>query len=205
MNRIALALALLACGKREAPPEASVSPDAPLRSTTTLAVTVTDRGKPVAARVLLTAHGAPLRMGSIDVYGERQGGAACEIAPDVIGSWDGLILARGIAEVPVGVDPCTPSPAIPYGSYEVLAWRGIEYELWRGKVDLSADRGRVELAIALDRAWTPHGTLAADLHVHARASDDSRVPNPQRVIAQAAAGVQVIALSDHNVSGDLVA
>jgi hypothetical protein len=84
-----------------------------------------------------------------------------------------------------------------------MAWRGIEYELWRGVVDLSANRGRVELAIELDRAWTPHGTLAADLHVHARASDDSHVPNPQRVIAQAAAGIQVIALSDHNVNGDL--
>ncbi|MBA2544347.1 MAG: CehA/McbA family metallohydrolase [Deltaproteobacteria bacterium] len=177
--------------------------DAPPRSTTTLVVRVTDRGVPVAARVLLYANEAPLRMGSIDIWGERQGGAACEIAPDVVGSWDGLILGRGVGEVPVGVDPCIPSPAIPYGIYKVMAWRGIEYELWYGTVDLSANRGRVELSIALDRAWTPHGTLAADLHVHARASDDSHVPNPQRVVAQAAAGVQVIALSDHNTNGDL--
>lgn len=96
-----------------------------------------------------------------------------------------------------------PSPAIPYGRYRVWAWRGIEYERWEGVVDLSADRGRVELAIPLERAWTPHGTLAADLHVHAYASNDSTVPNPQRVIAQAAAGVQVVALSDHNTHGDL--
>lgn len=184
------------------PPDAAL-PDGPPRSTTTLAVTLSDRGKPVAGRVLLLANGAPLRMGSIDMFGERQGGAACEIAPDVVGSWDGLIFGRGAGDVPVGVDACTPSPAIPYGVYDVLAWRGIEYEQWRGKVDLSANRGRVELKIELVRAWVPANTLAADLHVHARASDDSHVPNPQRVIAQAAAGIQVLALSDHNTNGDL--
>jgi len=180
------------------------TPPAPRSSTTTLALRVTDRGAPVAARVLLIdAGGAPLHMGNLDLYGQRQGGAACAIAPGVVGSWDGLILGRGVAEVPVGADRCVPSPAIPYGRYRYVAWRGIEYERAEGEVDLSEGRGRVELAIALDRAWTPHGTLAADLHVHAYASGDSRLPNPQRVIAQAAAGVQVVGLSDHDVNGDL--
>jgi hypothetical protein len=174
------------------------------RSTTTLALRVTDRGTPVAARVLLLdVRGAPLRMGNLDLYARRQGAAACAIAPGVVGSWDGLILGYGVADVPVGADPCVPSPAIPYGRYKVVAWRGIEYERFEGDVDLSAGRGRVELAIALDRAWTPHGVLAADLHVHAFASNDSTLPNPQRVVAQAAAGIQVVGLSDHNASGDL--
>ncbi|HWO21880.1 MAG TPA: CehA/McbA family metallohydrolase [Kofleriaceae bacterium] len=177
---------------------------APARSTTTLALRVTDRGTPVGARVLLfSAGGAPLRIGTLDLYGMRQGGAACAIAPGVVGSWDGLIVARGLGDVPVGGDPCGRAPAIPYGVYRVWAWRGVEYERWEGTVDLSAGRGVVGLAIPLERAWTPHGALAADLHVHARASNDSTLPNPQRVIAQAAAGVQVIALSDHNTSGDL--
>jgi hypothetical protein len=180
------------------------SAPAPRGSTTTLVLRVTDGGAPVAARVLLVdARGAPLRMGNLDVYGRRQGAAACPIAPDVIGSWDGLILGRGLAEVPVGADRCVPSPAIPYGRYRVVAWRGIEYERFEGDVDLSEGRGRVELAIALERAWTPHGALAADLHVHAQASNDSTMPNPQRVIAQAAAGIHVVALSDHNSHGDL--
>ena len=178
------------------------SPPAP-RSTVTLALRITDRGTPVAARVLLIdAHG-PLHMGNLDLYGQRQGGAACAIAPDVVGSWDGLIVGHGIAEVPVGVDRCVPSPAIPYGRYRVVAWRGIEYERFEAEVDLSEGRGRVELAIPLQRAWIPHGMLAADLHVHAFASGDSRLPNPQRVIAQVAAGIQVVGLSDHNVHGDL--
>lgn len=178
-------------------------PDARV-STTTLVLRVTDRGAPIGARVLLfDAHGSPLHVGTIDMYGTRQGATACVIAPDVVGTWDGFILARGIAEVPVGADRCAPSPAIPYGRYRVWAWRGVEYERWEGEVDLSARRGRVELAIPLERAWTPHGALAADLHVHARASNDSTVPNPQRVVAQVASGVQVVALSDHNANGDL--
>jgi hypothetical protein len=174
------------------------------RSSTTLVLRVTDGDAPVAARVLLfDAQGQPVHMGAIDLYGRRQGAAACAIAPGVVGSWDGLILAYGLAEVPVGADACVPSPAIPYGRYKVWAWRGVEYERWEGEVDLSANRGKVELAVALERAWVPNGTVAADLHVHAHASNDSRMPNPQRVVAQLAAGIQVIALTDHNTNGDL--
>lgn len=208
--RRGLALACLvlacasACGKRgKSKPKPDAKP-APKVSTTAFVPRVTANGKPVGARVLLIdAKGEPLHMGNLDVYGKRQGGAACAISPEVIASYDGIILARGTAEIPVGADKCVPSPAIPYGTYKVWAWRGIEYELWEGEVDLSADRGRVELAIPLERAWTPTGTVAADLHVHAHASLDSLVPNPQRVVAQVAAGVQVIALSDHNTNGDL--
>jgi hypothetical protein len=190
----ALALGLFACGK----------PAKPRKHTTTLALRVTDNGTPVAARVLLfDMQGQPVHIGGIDLYGKRQGAAACAIAPGVVGSWDGIILAYGLAEVPVGVDACVPSPAIPYGRYKVWAWRGVEYERWEGEVDLSADRGKVELSIALERAWVPHGTVAADLHVHAHASNDSRLPNPQRVVAQLAAGIQVMALTDHNTNGDL--
>ena len=176
----------------------------PDRSTTTLVLSITDGGRPVGARVLLFgADGEPVRIGRLDLYDQRQGATACPIAPGVVGSWNGLIVARGGGEVPIGRDACAPSPAIPYGRYKVWAWRGVEYEKWEGEVDLSAKRGRVALAIPLTRAWTPHGTLAADLHVHAQASNDSTLPNPQRVIAQAAAGIQVVGLSDHNASGDL--
>lgn len=192
--RAVVALAMLAaCGRCE---------DA--RSTTTLVLDITDEKQPVGARVLLwDANGEPVRIGTLDLYGQRQGSTACRIAPGALGSWNGLIVARGIAEIPIGHDACAPSPAIPYGKYKVWAWRGIEYEKWEGEVDLSANRGRVALAIPLVRAWTPHGTLAADLHVHAQASNDSTLPNQQRVIAQAAAGIQVIGLSDHNANGDV--
>lgn len=177
-------------------------------STTTLAVRVTDAttNQPLGARVLLIDHdGNPLHIGTIDLYGKRQGAGACIFAPGVLGSWDGLILADGSADIPIGADDCSPSPAIPYGSYTVWAWRGPEYNKWEGHVDIPANGNVVPLNITLARAWTPHGTLAADLHVHAAASNDSHVPNPQRVTAQVAAGVQVIGLSDHNNNGDLAA
>ncbi|MBA3396324.1 MAG: hypothetical protein H0T89_27080, partial [Deltaproteobacteria bacterium] len=159
--RAGLVVALCAaCGRGE-----------PARSTTILTLDITDGGKPVGARVLLwDEQGQPVRIGQLDLYGQRQGATACPIAPGVVGSWNGLIVARGGGEVPIGRDACNPSPAIPYGKYKVWAWRGIEYEKWEGEVDLSADRGRVPLAIPLVRAWTPSGTLAADLHVHAQAS-----------------------------------
>lgn len=173
-------------------------------SSTQLAIKITADGVPVGARVLLfDASGAQLHIGKIDMYGARQGNAACALAPNVVGSWDGLIVGTGTGEVPVGSDRCSPSPAIPYGVYTVLAYRGIEFERWEGTVDVSAGKGRVELAIPLERAWTPHGTLAADLHVHAAASNDSTMPNDQRVLAQVAAGIQVIALADHNTNGSL--
>ena len=168
-------------------------------STTTAVIHVTENGKPVGARVLLIGPGGPLHLGTLDLYGKRQASAACMIASDVVGSWDGLILAHGVAEVPVGPAAC----AIPYGRYKVWAWRGVEFERWEGEIELADGRGRVELAIPLERAWRPQGTLSADLHVHAHASNDSTMPNPQRVVAQVAAGIQVIGLSDHNANGDL--
>lgn len=186
-------LVLAACGRDPAP-----------TSSTQLAISITADGVPVGARVVLfDDSGAQLRIGTIDLYGQRQGNAACAIAPNVVGTWDGLVVGTGTGLVPVGEDRCAPTPAIPYGRYRVLAYRGIEFERWEGTVDLSAGKGQVPLAIALERVFTPRGTLAADLHVHAAASNDSTMPNDQRVLAQAAAGIQVIALADHNTNGSL--
>jgi len=187
--RRALVIVVLcaACGHRSKPEAVA---------TTTLELTITDAGTPVGARVLLFgADREPLRFGTLDLYGKRQATTAVPFAPGVLGTWDGIIVAAGAAELPIGKD-------IPYGRYHVWAWRGVEFERWEGDVDLSANRGKVALAIALERAWTPRHTLAADLHVHAHASNDSGLPNPQRVIAQVAAGIQVIGLSDHNTNGD---
>ncbi len=192
----AIALVCVACGSSTNP-----------TSTTTLVITVTDHEKPVGARVqLFDAQNRPVHIGALDLYrpyGTPRGTGACSFAPSVLGTWDGLILADGSANVPIGVDACVPTPGIAYGRYHVVAWRGIEYEKWEGDVDLSPGRGEVRLAIALERAWTPRGTLAADLHVHAQASSDSKVPNAQRVIAQAASGIQVVTLTDHDTNGDL--
>lgn len=188
MKRLLLLAVVAACSHKPAP------------GSTTLVLRVTDGATPVGARVLLLdAKQQPVRFGKLDLYGQRQGASACAIAPSVVGSWDGIILADGTGELPIGTQGCA---RIPYGRYHVWAWRGVEYELWQGDIDLSAGKGRVELDVPLERAWTPQGTLAADMHVHAFASHDSTLPNIQRVVAQAAAGIQVIGLSDHDTSGD---
>src|SRR5690242_4982164 len=139
----------------------------PRRSTTTLVVTVTagPAGVPVGARILLfDGEGKAVHIGRKELYDDkRQAEASCPIAAGAVGTWDGIALAYGSAEIPIGADGCDPSPAIPYGRYTLWAWRGIEYELWKGEVDLRPGRGKVALAIPLERVWTPLGTLAADL------------------------------------------
>jgi hypothetical protein len=199
MRALALAVLLAACsGKDREPP----APEPP-RSTTTWVVRITDGvgGPAIGGRIWLTdAQGEPVRIGTLDVDEFRQASTACRYAADVAGTWDGIVVGRGVAELPIGVDAC--APGIPYGRYHISAWRGPEHDRWDGEVDLGADRGRVTTAIALPRVASPAG-VAADLHVHAAASIDSRLPNEVRAIAQAAAGVQVLALSDHNAGGDL--
>ncbi len=193
---VALAVALAAAVgcKREG---------APARVSGALRLTITDGagGPPVAARVLLWDGDAPVRWGTNDLYGgARQVRGACEPAPGVLGTWHGLVVVGGAATIPVGVAAggCEPLPA---GRYRVWVWRGFEHERWEGEVTLGA--GEVALTVALERAWRAEGAVAADLHVHAAASNDSGLPDRWRVMAQVAAGVEVIALSDHAVHGDL--
>jgi len=98
VTRIALTLLVgaAACGKPAGKP----------RSTTTLVVRLTDKstGRPVAGRVLLLdSAGAPLHIGGLDLYGQRQGGAACAIAPGVVGSWDGGVVVEAPGGVPGGL------------------------------------------------------------------------------------------------------
>lgn len=191
MKRLLVALAMGACGSKP--------------STTTLKIAISDATThaPIGARVLLWNADQPLHIGSIDLYGQRQGATACEFAPGVIGTWDGIVLATGAGEVPVGVDRCAPTPAIPYGHYKVWAWHGIDHEIWKGEIDLSAKRGIVALEIPLVRAWSPGPNfVAADMHVHAHASNDSNMLDTQRVAAQVAGGIDVIGLSNHNTNGD---
>ncbi|HUQ03615.1 MAG TPA: CehA/McbA family metallohydrolase [Kofleriaceae bacterium] len=176
---------------------------APAQVGGTVTITVTDGvgGPPVPARVLLWDGDEPVRWGKNELYGGvRQAKGACEPAPGVLGTWNGLVLANGQGTIPFGSVGGTCEP-LPPGRYRVWAWRGFEHERWEGEVTLQA--GGTSLTIPLERAWTAEGALAADMHVHAASSNDSGLPDQWRVMAQAAAGIQVIVLSDHAVNGDL--
>jgi hypothetical protein len=154
------------------------------------------------ARELLWDGDAPVRFGKNDVAnGHRQVHGACEPAPGVLGTRHGLVLGNGQARIVIGTESGNCEP-VPSGRYRIWAWRGFEHERWEGDVTLGHGR-HVVLTIPLARAWRADGTLAADLHVHAARSNDSGVRDTWRAMTQAAAGIQVIALSDHASSGDL--
>lgn len=200
MRRAAAAAAVAcaaACG--------SSSPPAP--GALALAITDDADGAPLPARVAIFAAADPptadpIHFGTLDLYHQRQGSAACALAPGVIATWTGVVLATGRGDVPVdarGPARCALAP----GRYRARAWHGIDYEPREVTVDVPPT-GTTPLAIALHRAWAPPpGTLAADLHVHGATSDDSTMPDDQRVAAQVASGLQVIGFSNHNTHGDL--
>lgn len=94
---------------------------------------------------------------------------------------------------PAGVDL-----EVPAGAYELYATAGPDATLARASISV-ADGDIREQTLALARlAVTPPGWLGADLHVHGRASFDSGVPDLDRVRSFAAAGVEVVAATDHD-------
>lgn len=142
-------------------------------------------------------------MGRLDLYdGMFQSRGYCDLAGGALGTWHGILLTYGSAEIPINSGECEPFPAIPHGVYELTVARGIEYELVSQPVDLSEGQGRVSVNVPLERAFSPEGTLSADLHVHSLGSNDSRVPRQTRVVTMLASGIQVIGSSDHNYNGD---
>lgn len=176
-----------------------------LLESTELVVTVrdADTNELLPARLVLVHGGAPLRIGELDMWQKRQSRGYCDLGDGVIGTWDGISLAYGEASIPIGRTLCGALPEIPYGEYSLWIFRGIEWEAERYQVDLRRDRGLVVVDAHLSRAFTPTRTLSADLHVHADNSNDSLVPARVRVISQAAAGIQVVGLTEHNYNADL--
>jgi hypothetical protein len=91
---------------------------------------------------------------------------------------------------------------VPAGRYQIWATAGpertvamVERELVAGEV-AAIDLSLQELDLR------PAGFLAADLHVHGRGSFDSSLPDLDRVLSFAAAGIDVVAATDHDVVSD---
>lgn len=165
-----------------------------------IAVTDDTTHQPLAARVALfdDAKHELVHFGALDLYGQRQGAGACVVGPGVYATWTGIVLAKGVGSIPVGTGKCMLRP----GKYRAVVWHGIDYD--RAEVaELDATGPSPALSVALHRAFTPKSALAADLHVHGAPSDDSDMPDDERVAAQLASGLQVIGFANHNVSKDL--
>lgn len=99
--------------------------------------------------------------------------------------------ADGLLEVPLAA-----------GSYSVTASRGPEYALDHVNVVL-APGDRKEISLSLTRVVDTTGYLACDFHQHTMLGTDAPVATRDRMVANAAEGVEVAVASEHNVIADL--
>jgi hypothetical protein len=88
------------------------------------------------------------------------------------------------------------------GEYRVTASRGPEYALAQAPLVL-APAGRGELRLAPRRVVDTGGYLGCDFHQHTMLGTDAPVGTRDRVIANAAEGVEIAVASEHNVIADL--
>lgn len=94
---------------------------------------------------------------------------------------------------PAGIDL-----EVPAGSYEVYATAGPDATLARAAIVVAEGEAREQTFALAGLAVRPPGWLGADLHVHGRASFDSAVPDLDRVRSFVAAGIDVVAATDHD-------
>ncbi len=165
--------------------------------TTALRFYVTDRdtGMPIPARVIFRPPPAAgfadsVVTGMFDI-GSPGSNTGAVVAPGVVGSPEGVLLATGLGLVPV-----------PPGTYELFITRGPEYEAVDTRVAIES--GEVlRIDAQLDRTVDTRGWLSADLHVHTKSSFDSSMPLDRRVISMVSNGVEVIVSTEHNNANDL--
>ena len=88
------------------------------------------------------------------------------------------------------------------GTYRVTASRGIEYTIHQQVVFVEAGETS-EIRAMIHRVVPTPGYLAADLHQHAAPSFDSATPLADRVISNVCEGVEIVAMTDHDVHTDV--
>lgn len=86
---------------------------------------------------------------------------------------------------------------IPPGRYRVVVSRGSEWSIVEKLIDIRPEQG-VALRATLSHVAPTPGFVAADLHLHARPSGDSRLSLEDRVSSLVSAGVEFAVATDHN-------
>jgi hypothetical protein len=99
--------------------------------------------------------------------------------------------ADGVVDVPLAP-----------GAYRVTASRGPAFALAQADVVLAPGDAR-ELTLAPRRVVDTRGYLACDFHQHTMLGADAPVATLDRVVSNAAEGVEVAVASEHNVVADL--
>ena len=107
----------------------------------------------------------------------------------------------GMAKNVVTLRPAeTVSVPLPYGRYRVTASRGPEYDL--APIEIVVP-GAAPPPFTLRRVVETSGYVATDFHQHSILSADAPVATRDRVLANAAEGVEVAVASEHNAVADL--
>src|SRR5205814_6211976 len=90
--------------------------------------------------------------------------------------------------------------ALPVGTYDVTASRGLEWTIQTTRVKITT-KG-IDLHAKLEHVIDTPKWVSGDFHVHAASSPDSKVPMRDRVYEFVADGVDMIVSTDHNVVAD---
>ncbi len=107
----------------------------------------------------------------------------------------------GLAKNVVTLRPSeTVNVPLPHGRYRVTASRGPAYDLAAVEIVVP---GAAPPPFALHRVVETKGYVSADFHQHSILSADAPVATRDRVLANAAEGVEVAVASEHNAIADL--
>ncbi|MCB9763314.1 MAG: CehA/McbA family metallohydrolase [Alphaproteobacteria bacterium] len=107
---------------------------------------------------------------------------------------------NGLAAVGWAVDGTVRVPVEP-GDYDVLAWRGLRYELDSAEVSVAAGE-TVSVDFTLPAAYDPEGWVVADPHSHAAPSNDGNCTMTDRLLVAAAVGLDLHFGTDHDHVAD---
>lgn len=114
-----------------------------------------------------------------------------------------VVLYRGGAEVRRFFStPAEPVMPLPPGDYEVSVLRGYEYEPVETTLTVP-EGGEATLPVTMVHAVDTTGWMAYDGHVHSSGSPDSALYQADRVRTAAAAGLDVMVATDHEIINDL--
>jgi len=106
----------------------------------------------------------------------------------------------------VGNDRDPARVALPPGRYRLTATRGPEWDVAEVEVAVPGPGAEVHVPPLLPRRVVRlPGWIAADLHVHAEASDDSGMSNEARLRSMVAEGVELMVSTDHDHLGSFEA
>ncbi|MEZ4312383.1 MAG: CehA/McbA family metallohydrolase [Polyangiaceae bacterium] len=143
----------------------------------TLAFSVTEKGSPSPARLVVRGENVP--------------------DPD----WGDDADSTGAASNVLATEKGTGEAPLPPGKYRVMVNHGFEHTAHEQAIEIKAGK-TTTLKASLDHVVDTKGWISADLHLHAVPSPDAPSLLTDRIRSLLAAGVEVAVATDHNAVTD---